>query len=49
VAGWWADRQQETVAYLVEESRILRAQIQSSVSGRGVAGSRSVAIRSGWQ
>jgi putative transposase len=25
VAGWWADQRQETVAYLVEENRILRA------------------------
>ena len=25
VAGWWADERQATVAYLIEEDRILRA------------------------
>jgi hypothetical protein len=25
VVGWWSDQQQEAVAYLVEENRILRA------------------------
>jgi hypothetical protein len=23
-AGWWSDQQQEAVAYLIEENRILR-------------------------
>jgi hypothetical protein len=27
VAGWWADQRQETVAYLVEENRILSAHL----------------------
>ena len=27
LAGWWSTRQQERVAYLIEESRILRAQL----------------------
>jgi hypothetical protein len=33
VAGWWADERQASVAYLIEENRILRA--------RSVAGSAS--------
>jgi putative transposase len=28
VAGWWRGRQQEAVAYLIEENRILRAQLR---------------------
>jgi hypothetical protein len=28
VTGWWADQRQETVAYLVEENRILRGQLR---------------------
>jgi putative transposase len=27
-AGWWNDQRQETVAYLIEENRILRAQLR---------------------
>jgi len=27
-AGWWRDQQQEAVAYLIEENRILRAQLR---------------------
>jgi hypothetical protein len=27
VAGWWADQRQETVAYVLEEHRILRAHL----------------------
>jgi len=27
VAGWWADERQATVAYLIEENRILRARL----------------------
>jgi putative transposase len=26
-AGWWRDQRQEAVAYLIEENRILRAQL----------------------
>jgi hypothetical protein len=28
LAGWWAGQQGETVAYLVEENRILRGQLR---------------------
>src|SRR3989442_4490429 len=28
LAGWWRDQQQEAVAYLIEENRILRAQLR---------------------
>ena len=28
LAGWWSDRRQEAVAYLIEENRILRAQLR---------------------
>jgi hypothetical protein len=28
VAAWWGDQRQKTVAYLVEENRILRAQLR---------------------
>jgi hypothetical protein len=28
VARWWRDRQPEAVAYLIEENRILRAQLR---------------------
>ena len=31
VAGWWADQRQETVAYLVEENRILRAHLRGRI------------------
>ena len=31
VVGWWADQRQEAVAYLVEESRILRAYLPGRV------------------
>jgi putative transposase len=31
VAGWWADQRHETVAYLVEENRILRAHLRSRI------------------
>jgi putative transposase len=31
VAGWWADQRQETVAYLVEEHRILRAHLRGRI------------------
>lgn len=31
VAGWWSDQQQETVAYLVEENRILRAHLRGRI------------------
>ena len=31
VAGWWADQRQETVAYLVEENRILRAHLHGRI------------------
>ena len=27
-AGWWNDQRQETVAYLIEENRILRTQLR---------------------
>jgi hypothetical protein len=27
-AGWWRDQQQEAVAYLIEENRILRRQLR---------------------
>jgi hypothetical protein len=27
-AGWWSDQRQEAVAYLIEENRILRAQLR---------------------
>jgi putative transposase len=28
LAGWWSDQRQEAVAYLIEENRILRAQLR---------------------
>src|SRR5436190_6076578 len=31
VAGWWADQRQASVAYLVEENRILRAHLRSRI------------------
>jgi hypothetical protein len=31
VAGWWSDQQQEAVAYLVEENRILRAHLRGRI------------------
>jgi transposase InsO family protein len=31
VAGWWADGQQATVAYLIEENRILRARVRGRI------------------
>jgi hypothetical protein len=31
VAGWWADGQQATVAYLIEENRILRARLRGRI------------------
>ena len=31
VAGWWADQRQETVAYLVEENRILRTHLRGRI------------------
>jgi putative transposase len=31
VAGWWADQRQDTVAYLVEENRILRAHLRGRI------------------
>ena len=31
VAGWRADREEEAVAYLVEENRILRAHLRGRV------------------
>jgi transposase len=31
VAGWWADQRQEAVAYLVEENRVLRAQLRGRI------------------
>jgi putative transposase len=31
VAGWWADQRQQTVAYLVEENRILRAHLRGRI------------------
>jgi hypothetical protein len=31
VAGWWADQRQETVAYLVEENRILRGHLRGRI------------------
>jgi len=29
-AGWWSDQRQAAVAYLVEENRILRAQLRTT-------------------
>ena len=31
MAGWWADQRQNTVAYLVEENRILRAHLRGRI------------------
>ena len=31
VAGWWADQRQASVAYLVEENRILRAHLRGRI------------------
>ena len=31
VAGWWADERQATVAYLIEENRILRARLRGRI------------------
>ena len=31
VAGWWADQKQETIAYLIEENRILRAHLRGRI------------------
>ena len=31
VAGWWADQRQATVAYLVEENRVLRAHLRGRI------------------
>jgi hypothetical protein len=31
VAGWWADRRQASVAYLIEENRILRAHLHGRI------------------
>jgi hypothetical protein len=28
LAGWWSDQRQEAVAYLIEENRILHAQLR---------------------
>jgi len=28
LAGWWSDQRQEAVVYLIEENRILRAQLR---------------------
>src|SRR4030095_11867650 len=28
LAGWWSDQRQEAVAYLIEENRLLRAQLR---------------------
>ena len=28
LAGWWTDQRQEALAYLIEENRILRAQLR---------------------
>jgi len=31
VAGWWADQRQASVAYLIEENRILRARLRGRI------------------
>ena len=31
VAGWWADDRQASVAYLIEENRILRARLRGRI------------------
>ena len=31
VAGWWADQRQASVAYLVEENRILRRRLRGRI------------------
>src|SRR5712691_3834246 len=31
VAGWWADERQASVAYLIEENRILRARLRGRI------------------
>src|SRR5438132_3975917 len=31
VAGWWADERQASVAYLIEENRILRARLRGGI------------------
>ena len=35
VAGWWADERQASVAYLIEENRILRARLRGRKSPKG--------------